>query len=238
MDKFVDSVLKLPEYGWWFDAIIRDDKDIVDKTLDEKTSCNKYLLLNGRFIHDNQDAGNTLLSNKDVSENERKYVKDYDITYPWCLAGAHGSKHVIDAFIKFGVNILQNDNQGNVIHCMILRAYLKPEKEEFMIETYDYLAKHLNTNQMKDLLYAENDMGLRPVEYAAHLGVFDLLLAMYNTKDIYLAYEYSLGVFVRKWYDVTEYESFDENEKERHYKSPLIYITLLDKEHLKRLNTE
>ena len=131
MSIFVNPVLPLPEYRWWFDAIITDNENIINSPMNGNIQ--SHLLLNGRFIHEH--TSKDIVSNRDVPKHEKMYTQTNDKTYPWCLAGAHGSKAALEIFINSGVNIHQNDNQGNIIHCMILRAYLNTEKEDLMIET-------------------------------------------------------------------------------------------------------
>ncbi len=137
MDTFLKPILRLPQHHWWIDAIITDDKDTIDNALDENKNDNKsvFELVNGKFIDKDIRTG-ALLSNNDIPLNDRKYVINSDITYPWCLAGAYGSRCVVAKFIELGVNIHQRDNQGNIIHCIILKAYLDPRNEDCMVETF------------------------------------------------------------------------------------------------------
>ncbi len=79
-----------------------------------------------------------------------------------------------------------------------------------------------NHTKQSHIFFVENQDGLRPVEYALHLGVSGLALEMLLTKPIYTAREEYDGTKTIIWSDITDYEL---NEKRR-FQSPLIFLTM------------
>ena len=233
MEHPTKNTLNLPEYLWWQNVIISDDEEAVETVLKSKSSDEIHNLLNGKFFY--EQGGSFSSTSKFYHINN--FVNTNNITYPWSLAGAFGAKKVLALFMNNGINMYQKDVQGNIIHSMILRAHLHAGKETTMVDTYEFLKSHLSVEELQILLHAENNMRLRPVEYAAHLGVFHFLLVLYNTIGVYLSHEEDFGLFLKRWYDVTEYESCNLNKNSRHYKSPLISLCMLDKHHLERDST-
>ena len=76
---------------------------------------------------------------------------------------------------------------------------------------------------VEKLLIQENGSGLRPVEYAARLGMCTLLQRIMYTKNVYVTRELVRGATVYRWHDVTDYENGI-----RTCKSPLSFLSALD----------
>lgn len=76
---------------------------------------------------------------------------------------------------------------------------------------------------------------LRPLEYAANNGILGLTRAYLLTPSMYIIREENRGIATYQWIDVTEYESFDEGNRMEW--SPLLCLTLLDKDRLKYPST-
>ncbi len=133
------------------------------------------------------------------------------------------------------MDIYQQDKHvNNVIHCLVMVAHLSPEIEQHTQDMYHNLVDVLTISQLHQLLMAENKLGLRPLEYACHLATYDLFLTIINTKDVYLIREWQEGMYIKCWYDVTDYES---DSKSRRVLSPLTMLVSLDENHLSRENT-
>ena len=81
------------------------------------------------------------------------------------------------------------------------------------------------------LLKSVNDDKLRPLECAANNGVLSLFQAFLLTPGIYMIREEDRGIATYQWIDVTEYEEFGVGN--RRSCSPLVCLTLLDKDRLK-----
>ena len=137
--------------------------------------------------------------------------------------------------LRNGVDVGAKDwNHGNVFHCVVAFAFLYPDKEPVMCSVCDYLNSELDRKTMMTLLMAENSGGVRPLEMAAQLGVFGIFRSIFETGDIYLVKVETYGLFNYKMYDITECESITIDN--RFYKSPLNFITHMDRENLEDPN--
>ncbi len=224
-------ILQLPEYQWWLDVLKTKDVDLIKQSLLEHgvkpadTGHNDYndgqkanMILNGHFkFH--------------ISTNRQKQCSgEYKVSKPFFLTVVLGTRETLDVFLEFGVDIYQQDKHGNnVIHCLVMVAYLNPKLEENAQDIYHNLVGVLTISQLHQLLMAENKLELRPLEYACHLATYDLFLTIINTKDVYLIREWQEGIHIKCWYDVTDYETVS---KGRRVFSPLTMLASLDENHL------
>ena len=93
----------------------------------------------------------------------------------WHLVVTLGSKDSIKLFIDKGVDIQgQSEHMYNIIHSMILAAAFDPELEDALIEKYRFIVNYISRNDTFKLLMAENDEGMRPLEFAMHNSVTGL----------------------------------------------------------------
>ena len=112
---------------------------------------------------------------------------------------------------------------------MIAYLFYNPDKEELIIEQYRLLVSLLPVDTMRETLHQENCYYLRPIEFAAQHGQGGVVLAILNTPGVYLTRQEVHGLTSYKWYDITEYEtSYNEGES-RIAKSPLLFMTFIDK---------
>ncbi len=217
----VDENLPIKTYQWWLDAIVTDNDNLVRTTLEKKDHIYiKQILLNGYF----EFPVSEVVLHDDLSQK-------YAVCKPWFLAAVFGAEKTLAIFIENGVNIQQRDNIGNnVFHSLVMTAHLSPKKENQLQRVYVVLTQILPLPELKVALMAENKLGLRPLEYASHLATYNLFLTIMCTRDVYLIKEWAEGIYIKRWYDVTDYEQ-DSKRVKRMY-DPLRFLTLLDSQHL------
>lgn len=61
-------------------------------------------------------------------------------------------------------------------------SLLYPEREEAMVSTYKYLQTIVDKVTFNDLLFMENNQGLRPLEQASNVAAFYMFIAMMETE--------------------------------------------------------
>ncbi len=197
----------------------------VDNRLTFASPKMKNMLLNWPF-----EFGN-LHSNEGTLAQELVYSQ-FQATYPLTLAVVYQSSSVISTFLKHGVSVWAKEiNGNNIIHMLCYRyvAYSHRDKEQEFQKTFSVLKSLLPKKDLGFLLMDQNNCGQRPLELAGHLGLFGLFDEIFHTPGIYME-EFQRGMFTEQWFDVTEYEQIDIPNRET---SPLLYVTLLDKENLK-----
>ena len=79
---------------------------------------------------------------------------------------------------------------------------------------------------MKSLLRAENGFSLRPLEFAALHGCVAIAAAIMQTKGVYVIKEEHVGYNVVQYFDVSDYELFDDGVPPSFYTSPLALLML------------
>ncbi len=225
-----EGILQLPEYQGWLDSVTTNDVDLIKQSL----------LDHGVNPEHNDENKAKLLLNGTFKFSNTKYIQnhcsgEYKVSKPFFLAAVFGTKEILDVFMELDVDIYQQDKHGNnVIHCLVMVAHLSPELEEHTQNIYHNLVEVLTTNQLHELLMADNKLGLRPLEYACHLATYDLFLTIMDTKDIYLVKQWKEGIHIKCWYDVTDYESACNS---RRMFAPLTMLASLDENHLSREST-
>ncbi len=230
--------LSITDYDWWYEAITQDDIETVTDILSTHNNGSTYdrkLLLNGIF--DFGSRCEQLVEDK-LPWTQRAKRDKYDVRRPWCLAGVYQAHECLKLLVEHEVDLHQKDNEGNnIIHCLVVVSHLVPDQELHLVDTFKFLVSLLSVSEVKQMLYTENDLELRPLEYAAHLCVFDLLQAMLDTRGVYLAAVQNNGIFTTHWYDVTEYETVDQNIS-RLQKSPFNFLCMIDSYILPRESTQ
>ena len=215
------------EYKFWLEALENDDFSTVESTLSESEPTERQLLLNGRFNVEK------ISSRTVVGDRGRDCVR---LTRPWNICAARGSHAAMTVMLSYGVDVHQKDDRNNnVLHTLVLVAYLEPTLEAKMEETYSYVEKLLDKGTLKELLFSENHHNYRPLELAARLGAFRLLTAIYETKEIYVFPENINWLYSVNWYDVSDYEGIGSGT--RWLVSPLLLLMLIDKTKVSERNT-
>ena len=156
---------------------------------------------------------------------------------PFTVAAICGSHQIMDTIIENKGDVCGIDwNGGNVLHYMVSFAFLHPERELSICRSYVCLTSLLTMETMRKLLMQENNDKLRPLEMTAQLGVFALFRFILETKGVYLVRSERQGIYLRKSYDLTDYENFT-SEDNRCVKSPLHFLAYADKSNLANPNT-
>ena len=114
----------------------------------------------------------------------------------------------------------------NIFHVLVCVAFQCADFEAKACGLYQKLQQFLSEEQMRTLLHDEDNIGLRPIEFAAQQGVFSLCGIIWDTNKVYRHVSYPCGEGEYMLYDITEYESHAHGT--RHNKSPLMFLTYLD----------
>ena len=167
--------LNFPQFSDWYDVIRTDNFDAMKTRLDSVEEKTLIKLINGCFKIENTKIKDGEISSK-MAENT------------WHLFITLGSKDSIKLFIDKGVDIQgQSEHKYNIIHSMILAAAFEPELEDALIEKYRFIVDYISKDDTFKLLMAENDEGMRPLEFAMHNSVTGLF------QGIMVAYYYFLS---------------------------------------------
>ncbi len=141
-------------------------------------------------------------------------------------------EEIFKNLLKAGANLYVSDQQGwNIVHFLVTVSYCVPDMEGQCLETYDQLKVGLQQEDLNILLKMEDFEGLRPLEFAIHLGCVQMFDAIFNTEGLYLVRKDIRGFFCVKEYDITEYESLRCDN--RRHKSPLLLLTSVDRKILR-----
>ena len=204
--------MPLSIYNPWFEAICLDDVVAALEIIRNAEEPEKRRLLDGYFRYD---------------ETVYKTSTRMLITRPIILAMVHGARRVLDAMLENGCDPTVTETDGNnVIHGLVMATALFPDKANFMTELYIYLRQKGETKVLEQLLMSENEVGLRPLEYAAQQGTFRLLLEIHNTDVIYVKKRVKGDVIENIWCDVTDYET--RGPLSRQHLSPMYFISNMD----------
>ncbi len=216
-----DPLLPMSEYAHWFDAIQSDDLDGMRAILDQVQPKDIPKMIRGRFQYRSKTSERVL--GKMGSQNRM----ELSVSRPLSVAVLFGAARAIQILLQEGADPLATEeNHSNVVHCLVLVAWLENDKEVEMLENYRLLIKLLTEDQKREILYQENAAGLRPLELAAQKGCLTLFKGIFQTPGVYLKREQRDGVLVCQWYDVTDYETFAKNGG-RPGKSPLEFLSLM-----------
>ncbi len=229
VDSTHPTILPWPHYAFWLDAIIFDNVEEVETHL--QSAENKNQLLNGTL---EKSPSFGILNSKIVMTGS---YTGFTVCKPWCLAGVFQSHNVIASFIKHGVDVLQVDREGNnILHCLIYMAFLEDAEENYL-ETMNTLLELMQGRQQinKQLFMTENAEGMRPLELAAHLGCFLIMMKIFEYPGIYLVKEEPHDMYNLQWYDVTDYELC--HKTYRAMQSPIVALTYMDSKLLDKENT-
>ena len=216
----VNTISFLETSKEWLQAILNDDIESVENIINNCSQGDRNRLINGMFRFQ-EDIQSYLTQGIDL-----KPYALCPVTRPWCIAAVAGAHKVMDALLRYGVDVRQYDeNRNNVVHALVYVAFLNPKLEKQLTFTYKYIRKVLPVGKCRDLLISENSIGFRPLELAAQVGTFSLFTALFNTEGVYLNKQQSHGVYTIQWFDITEYEMHGpENRRNR---SPLLSLMLL-----------
>lgn len=195
-NKIDDKFMKTGYNSKWFEIIAHDESNAVQGMLDSATSEQKSILLNQPFDF-------SLNIDHDI-ENVNK--AKWQVTFPFHVAVTLCAHSVVEVFLSHGVDVSVCDkNDCNVLHACIITAYHKPEMEDQLCATVEWLLKKLDNNTCIQLLHSENKSGYRPVEFAAQQTCLKLMKTlMENVQNV--SKIAMCGTLEYRFYDVTEYE--------------------------------
>ena len=148
---------------------------------------------------------------------------------PLAVAASTGSKQSLLSLLHHGISTTQTDCQGNnVIHSLIIYSYYHSQYTTDIVEQYHVIMSHVDQHTRQEMLCQENQLRLRPLEFAAQNGQAHLVSAILNTPGKYLTREIQCGVMCYKWYDITEYVSLEPDNRAE--LSPILYLTFLEED--------
>ena len=212
--------LRLPKYQWWFNTTISNDSKRIKETLSEADKVEKDKLNNNKFT-----STKTIYKKFDNIDTSERSL--FQIATPFCLAVVYAANDPILEFMDHGADVTVLDHSSNnCIHAMIMAAFIKPEAERKLRQTYLLLCENISPSMLEELLMQENDNGFWPLELAANLAIFGLFHDIFDTKDIYKTYQLYDGIYCKELYDVTEYECLLSGR--RLSKSPMRLLAHLD----------
>src|SRR6218665_1807843 len=215
---FEDIMLPLPQHQFWLDAIKSNDTQNVRLILESSDYLTRSKLLNGKFRF--------ISSGGEIHLN----TKRVRIVRPFSLAVVHGSLGVCDVMIQNDVDVFLQETKGyNVLHCLVCVAFYQSKQEQAVVRTYEKLCEMLSQERISKLLLMEDELGLRPLEFAAHLGTLRLMMAELETSGVYMVRQDIVGLFRFKWYDITEYMAPGSKTGRHFLKSPLQFMVYLDR---------
>ncbi len=213
-----NMIMPINEYQWWYDILVSDNIT----HLENNGPYNIDTLVNGEFI---------LNTEHKQTHHSHLIAQQYPICKPLFLAVLHGSFETFRFLIEKGVDVLYKDSNGNnLLHCLVMVAHMCPPKESSIVCYLTEIYNIVDSTNLKLLYFTDNKLNLRPLEYAFHLATYDLALAMFDTRDIYLVKEWSEGIYRKVWYDVTDYETFDKTR----ILTPLGLLSMFDIRHVDR----
>ena len=161
--------LEFPEYKFWYESIRKDDVETMRRELDSRelgSSCvtRRNKLLNGKFCFKDY-----------LSKTENKQMKLCSTQHVWHLVVTLCSAETIKLFISKGVQIQAKNNlHYNIIYHMILTAAYKPHIEDRMMLSYSVIMDNITSEDRCELLFHENNEGLRPLEFTMNVATTGL----------------------------------------------------------------
>ncbi len=155
-------------------------------------------------------------------------------TSPILFDSLFSDKIIFDILLKNGANIFITDQQGwNIIHYLVVVSYNIQDLEQEAVNVYNRLKDDTQIESVKALLFMEDSDGLRPLEFAIHLGCLGMFEAIFETQDVYLVKKERKGFYDFIEYDISEYEGVGCDIRNRRHKSPMLLLAVIDKRVLK-----
>ncbi len=150
--------LEYAKYRFWYEAITSDNIDLISRTLQESDSKGQEELLNGVFDLD-------LIASKVQHKQEHKASSPI----VWHMVATLCSEKTIKLFLSHGTNIFSQTDLGyNFVHTMVITAAVRPESEDRILHSYKVIMECITSADKIRLLSAENEDGMRPLDFAMH----------------------------------------------------------------------
>ncbi len=184
---YTDGEMSMPikQFTPWMDALKNDDLDFVKSVINACTKNQKDLLLNGQFMY-SHDSDHWLR----ICEHACPRVhRGTQWKRPLFILLAAGSFNVLEFFLLSPVcneiNILAtDDDDSNIIHAIVLASKCRNDVQTYM-SVYSVIMKSLDVDTKKNLLFAENKEGLRPLELSVKEGQMGLFRKMFDEPGVY-----------------------------------------------------
>ena len=94
----------------------------------------------------------------------------------------------------------------NILHCLVHTSQVGGKQaEQQALRVYEWLCEQLPIEVIRELLFAEDRDGLRPLELAAYLGTFHLADRIMHTEGVYKT-TIRRGLYQDDYFDITDYE--------------------------------
>ena len=201
----------------WLDALRADDVDTARTILQSACADYKSFLTNGYIPSVDGNSQQAIRKNP----NPTCSPVEFRITKPLHAAAFFHSHGVLRLLWESGVDILQVDSwHNNVVHILIYADSIENVRGARYVETLAYIQDLASEVQLKSLLLVENALALRPLEFAALHGCVTMALVIIYTKGVYLIREERVGYSVTQYFDLSDYELFDDGMPERFFNSP------------------
>ena len=205
----------------WLDALRTDDVESAAAFLRDASAKYKDFLMNGDIATLNSNC----LDPSQRHPSHKRSSMEFAIIKPLHAAAVFHSHAVLRLLSTSGVDIQQMDCwKNNVLHMLIFADSVANVRKTKYAETLAYLQDLLSENDMRSLLMAENELALRPLEFAALHGCASLASVIMHTKGVYLIKEESVGYDVVQYFDVSDYELFNDGLPPRFFNSPLALL--------------
>ncbi len=170
--------MDMEKFHFWYEAIEKDNHQIVEQTLSQCDEKHKQMLINGRFQFNIAP---------DILESVSLKNLPCAFERPLVLAAVFKAKEVLKIFLNNNGDVfIQDMNASTVLHGIIWAVALNPKLEMDYIGIYELLIDNLSKDQRRQLIFLENSEGLRPIELATRLCTFGLFQRILDTEGAYL----------------------------------------------------
>ena len=202
----------------WIGAIVEDDAQLALQLLDGHLDTVSNMVLRYEMLYD--------------SNNVEHAVKKHGLAWTsyapdnvWSSAAVFNARKVMTVLVEQRVAATAKTTHGNnYLHCLIAFASVEEEEVEYeVLSSAEYIRSLLNDVEYKQVLLAENHLGLRPLELASHLGTMVLFKYIFESRTVYMTIVKDMGFHSIQYYDITEYVTGN-----RFYKSPPYTMMLLE----------
>ncbi len=232
------NVMLINDFEAWMEALKTDNVLLVKQVLQIASKEEKNILLNGQFEYNYKPD-----KYRKISEQVNPEIKEgVHWKRPLMIAVGCLSLDVVELLLTNSecqmIDIFIRDyDECNILHAIVNGSkFWKHREDEFML-LYCKIMKHLPLEKKKQLLFAENIEGLRPLEVAVFDGQLGLFKMMMSECDVYRFEQGHVGMHKEVFYDVTEYECW-RHPKSRRTKSPLMLLRSLSYSALEKNTTK
>ena len=203
----------------WIRALACDDEELIRSTIEYipvEYRPNKLLNKPLRFES---------LSKKCHDSAKQISATKYSPDIPLCLAAIYNSRKAIRTLVGYGENCLQKTSYGNnMLHVLVAFASTGGDDgEDLVLSTIEYIKDFVGDEVYCELLKAENNDGLRPLELACHLGTFGIFMYFFKAPGLYITREEDHILYKLQYFDITDYVAGP-----RYLKSPIYAMTYVE----------